>query len=427
MKSPTLFEGVRMTAQESVDLTVKSLLAYGSSHDYWCVAYSGGKDSTTLLTLTVHLIESGKVPRPKKLFVLYGDTRMELPPLSIAAYQIMDQLRKRDWIDPRVVMSPLDERFFVYMLGRGVPPPNNNTFRWCTAQIKVEPMEAELRRVAVECPGKPLMLIGVRLGESAARDARIAIACSRNGAECGQGWYQQDLPDAVCDKLSPLLHWRSCLVWDWLMAGPRAMGMPEKSHGFHTPIIAEAYGEYGDNHADEIDARTGCLGCPLANRDLALDGVLKNPAWSYLSPLKGLRPIYRALREPRNRLRQPPGETRKDGSLTSNQNRMGPLTMEARKWALRSILSIQDNVNAAAGLMHRPIIDIINGEEVRRIEELIAANTWPNKWTGDEPVADLPYEACASDGTRQPLLITNTHPTDGTGKTFHGGNHAPIR
>lgn len=183
----------------------------------------------------------------------------------------------------------------------------------------------------------------------------------------------------------------------------------------------------GDNHADEIDARTGCLGCPLANRDLALDGVLKNPAWSYLSPLKGLRPIYRALREPRNRLRQPPGETRKDGSLTSNQNRMGPLTMEARKWALRSILSIQDNVNAAAGLMHRPIIDIINGEEVRRIEELIAANTWPNKWTGDEPVADLPYEACASDGTRQPLLITNTHPTDGTGKTFHGGNHAPIR
>jgi DNA sulfur modification protein DndC len=41
-------------------------------------------------------------------------------------------------------MAPLDKRFLVYILGRGVPPPNNNTLRWCTRQIKVDPMAAEL-------------------------------------------------------------------------------------------------------------------------------------------------------------------------------------------------------------------------------------------------------------------------------------------
>lgn len=38
------------------------------------------------------------------------------------------------------------------------------------------------------------------------------------------------------------------------------------------------------------------------------------------------------------------------------------------------------------------------------VAELIAANTWPNKWTGEEPTADLPYVASYADGTTQPLL-----------------------
>jgi hypothetical protein len=40
-----------------------------------------------------------------------------------------------------------------------------------------------------------LMLTGVRLGESAVRDRRIALSCSRNGAECGQGWFQHQTYD----------------------------------------------------------------------------------------------------------------------------------------------------------------------------------------------------------------------------------------
>ncbi len=32
-----------------------------------------------------------------------------------------------------------------------------------------------------------LMLTGVRIGESAARDQRIALSCTKDGGECGQG------------------------------------------------------------------------------------------------------------------------------------------------------------------------------------------------------------------------------------------------
>lgn len=53
-----------------------------------------------------------------------------------SAMAVMEELRARD-IDVRVVWPELDERFFVYMFGRGVPPPKNR-FRWCTSQIRTK-------------------------------------------------------------------------------------------------------------------------------------------------------------------------------------------------------------------------------------------------------------------------------------------------
>jgi DNA sulfur modification protein DndC len=47
-----------------------------------------------------------------------------------------------------------------------------------------------------EIDGKILMITGVRQGESAIRDDRIAMSCGKDGAECGQGWYQEVLPNA---------------------------------------------------------------------------------------------------------------------------------------------------------------------------------------------------------------------------------------
>ena len=378
---------------DGVELTLQSLLAYWGNHQHFAIAWSGGKDSTALLTILIHLIDAGYLPQPDVLHVFYADTRQELPPIQMAAEQIMERLRLRNWIQVHVVCAPLDKRFMVYILGRGVPPPNNNTLRWCTRQIKVEPMAAALAEVVADLPGTALMLTGVREGESAIRDGRIAMSCSKDGAECGQGWYQQVLPDAKGIKgriatLAPLLHWRVCAIWDWLkIYAP----MPEFGR-WPTQILADAYG--GDD-ATEINARTGCIGCPLAQEDTALKTVIAMPHWAHLAPLMELKPLYRWMRKPQQRLRKRGVERLKDGSIGKNPQRMGPLTLEARAEALEKVLDIQ----------RRAGIDLINAEEEARIRELIAARTFPDRWEGDEPRADMWLDAVYGDGSVQPILF----------------------
>jgi DNA sulfur modification protein DndC len=384
-----------MVLKEAIDLTVASLLSYAPRYDHWAIAYSGGKDSSATVSIVAHLIETGRVPAPKSITVLYADTRMELPPLQTSAMKMLAELEERG-IHTRVVLPEIDDRYFVYMFGRGVPPPKNR-FRWCTAQIKIEPMLKALQSLREESGQKLLMLTGVRLGESAARDARIITSCSRDGAECGQGWFQEATPESVADTLAPCLHWRVCHVWAWLTAHAPDLGFP-------TLPVATAYG--ADTKNNDVHARTGCMGCPLASKDNALRAVIRQTGWEYLEPLTGLKPLYEELSfNHKHRLRKADIELRKDGSTASNPQRIGPLTMEARRYGLATVLDIQHRVNREAERLGRPLIDLINVEEFDRIMELIESNTWPDKWTGDEPTADVPIEKIFRDGTAQPLLM----------------------
>lgn len=375
-----------MLLPDALELTAQSLNAYGAAYDHWAIAFSGGKDSSATVSAVVHLIETGRVAAPKSLTVLMSDTRMELPPLFSTAMTILAELRARG-VKTQVVTPTMEDRFFVYMLGRGVPPPSN-TFRWCTAQLKIEPMVAALQALRDAAGKKFLMLTGVRLGESAVRDGRIALSCGKNNSECGQGWFQTATPDAVADTLAPLLHWRLCHVWDWL-TGLVPEGL---EHGFSTKLIAAVYGQDEDL---ETHARTGCVGCNLASRDFALEQIIKRPQWAQYSPLLELRPLYAELKKPSNRLRKDGSETRKDGSLVANPCRMGPLTFDARRWALGRVKDIQSRAG----------VDLINAEEEAKIIELIDAQTWPRGWDGSEPLASTPFENVAPDGSTQTAMM----------------------
>lgn len=116
-------DGVKMLHGEAVELTLASLRAYWPRHQHVAVAWSGGKDSTATLTLIIHLIDAGHLPQPEVLYVFYADTRQELPPIQLAADLVIARLRERNWIKVIVVRAPLDKRFMVYILGRGVPRP----------------------------------------------------------------------------------------------------------------------------------------------------------------------------------------------------------------------------------------------------------------------------------------------------------------
>lgn len=366
MRQLSLFESERLNLEGAIELSLASLREYGQRYRHWAVAYSGGKDSSATVIFVAWAIKTGQVPAPESLTVLYSDTRMELPPLQQTAMRLLSELQ-RDGFETKVAMSPIDDRFFVYMFGRGVPP-SSNTFRWCTPQLKVEPMQAELSNLRQRAGEKLLMLTGVRLGESAVRDQRIAVSCSKDSGECGQGWFQVATPEAIADTLAPLLHWRLCHIYDWLY-------FEKNTHGYDVSDIALIYGDG--------DVRTGCVGCPLASRDVALERLVRKPEWEHLTPLLELKPLYRELKKHKWRKRKSEPELRQDGQYSKNVQRLGPLTMEARAYGLETILNIQSRAG----------VDLINAEEETRIRELWALNTWPNGWSGDEVTGDEAIDA----------------------------------
>lgn len=372
----SLFDDQRTTLTDAVQMALSNLVAYGEKYRHWALAYSGGKDSSTLATFVPWAILNGKIPAPESLTVLYADTRMELTPLHFTAMKLMDDLRVEGF-NAQVVLPEMDDRFFVYMLGLGVPPPSN-TFRWCTPKIKIGPMHKALEGLRQSTGEKLLMLTGVRMGESEARDARIALSCSKDSGECGQGWMQVSTPESLADTLAPLLDWRLCHVYDWLYFDPYG-------HGFRVDGVADVYGE--------DDVRTGCVGCNLASKDTALIRLLRKQAWAHLQPLMELKPLYAELKQARWRKRKTAPELRKDGQYGKNVQRMGPLTMEGRAYGLERVLDIQ----------RRAGVDLINAEEEERIREMWRLDMWPQKWSADDANADQMIDAIMLDSTGQPV------------------------
>jgi DNA sulfur modification protein DndC len=397
MRNLSLFEEDRLTLPKSIELSAESLRYYGQSYKHWAIAFSGGKDSTAVVTLVLYLIETGQIQKPESLTILYADTRQELPPLHASAMQILAKAESMG-AKIRVVLPELDDRFWVYILGRGVPSPSN-TFRWCTPKIKVEPMSADLDELRSQlAPGERLLILtGVRIGESAARDQRIAVSCSKDKGECGQGWFQNATADRT-DTLAPILHWRVCHVWDWLSFEAPLMG-------FSTDLLADVYGMTNRDGDEPLDTRTGCIGCPLVEKDTALDQLIKKPQWRYLAPLKKIKVLHREIRKGKNRLRQRGDRLLKNGQHESNPMRMGPLSLAARARLLDELLAIQAEINVLAKTLNKPEISLVNPEEELRIRALIAMKTFPKGWTGEEPLATELIPDVYPDGSIQPLLF----------------------
>ena len=392
-----LFDAERMNMRDAINLSLESLREYVPRHKHLVVMFSGGKDSTAMLTFVLWAIFSAKVPAPESITVVMADTRLELPPLMLSALRLLDEARERGEehgveVITRVVTAPMDDRILVYMLGKGPPPATNMTMRWCTRLAKGKPAEAVMRGLH-ETLGDMLVLTGMRVGESAVRDRRINTVCSSKGGECGAGLYQLTAEKRNEAVLAPLLHWRACHIWEW-----NFRWAPEEEYGgWSTRLVAEVYGvdDPGQKHdleAIDAKARTGCMTCFCVEDDLATKRVVKRPEWAHLAPVLELKERWRRLRRHDVRLRQPKGETTGKGALAAKQHRVGPVIMAARLEALDHVLDVQRRVNEAAARLGRPGLDILNATEEARIRFLIAADTWPRGWTGREPLATDPFE-----------------------------------
>lgn len=356
-KSIQFYEQSKMTLDEAISESVASLKEYGNRYPHWVSTYSGGKDSTATVTLVAWAIDE-RLVSPETLTILLANTRLELVPLFLSAKVLLSQLEERGH-KTRIVEPELDNRAFVSILGRGLPPFNNGR-RTCTRMFKGDPMDNAVKKMSnIE---KTLFITGVRLGESRSRDNRIAVSCSKDGGECGQGWFQDKFNKDGASSLSPIVHWRTCNVFDWLY-------FEQDRHKFHVDGVIEVYG-------DE-DIRTGCMACFMVEEDKALNRLIKNPKWAYLEPILELKTVvYPWLSRWENRLRMPVKFT-KNGDVHQKSGVVGALTMDARKRGLEMVLDIQQRAN----------YELINDEELSRIYWHWKNNTWPRGWTGNEPLA----------------------------------------
>jgi DNA sulfur modification protein DndC len=297
----------------------------------WLLAFSGGKDSTTVLVLTVEFLRQ-KRPTGVSLEILYADTLLEIPPMARHAERMLahaEALAEAEGLPLRVqcLRPPLDQTFWVLVLGKGYPVPSFR-FRWCTDRLKVRPM----RRVAEQGDPNAVMLVGVREGESAVRDGRLRQACGRG--ECGLAAVGKAGPFPA---VSPIREWRSCDVWDFLVFRAPGWGWP-------TAGLWRLYGE------DEA-VRYGCWLCPLVRKDQALPAAMKaaeDGEREALAALAAFRERLLAIsRDPGSRLPRPDG-------------RLGRLRREVRELLLEELRDLE----------RRTGLSLVSQEEEARIRQI---------------------------------------------------------
>lgn len=151
---------------------------YLSDKRPWVIGYSGGKDSSAVMSLVyMALLGLEAKKRIKPVFVVSSDTLVETPVVvnhiknSLAA---IGKGAKRDGLPITVhkVTPKTEDTFWVNLLGKGYPAPTRS-FRWCTERMKIDPVSDFIKQT-VSKYDEVIVVLGSRSQESASRAQVIA-------------------------------------------------------------------------------------------------------------------------------------------------------------------------------------------------------------------------------------------------------------
>lgn len=145
----------------------------------WIIGFSGGKDSTVLLTLTWLALQQLKEKGhrlTRQVFVVCNDTMVENPVIEEYVTVVLDAIRKaaKEQEMPITVATTtpeLEDTFWCCVIGKGYPAPNNS-FRFCTEKMKIKPTSKFITDQVV-ADGEAIVLVGTRLSESQQRERSI--------------------------------------------------------------------------------------------------------------------------------------------------------------------------------------------------------------------------------------------------------------
>ncbi|MCT7587997.1 phosphoadenosine phosphosulfate reductase domain-containing protein [Aliarcobacter butzleri] len=344
----------------------------------FCVAYSGGKDSSVLVYLTVKMLEN-LVKKNKKLnkeiLIINSNTLAELPPVlkhledSLKKIQDYANLHKLP-IKVKEVKPEIKNTLNVQLLGVGMPPPSNQ-LRWCTDKLKVFPIDKEIKENFPD--GRFISVIGTRRDESFSREARIVKKTVKDTDLKLNDRYKN------ASNLMPIEFWSTKDVWEYLFKQSNEL----MNIDFLWKIYSDASGKdtkectfvgAGGKHIEEGKigcgvSRFGCWQCYMVrDQDKSLDGLMQS-GYKNIDLYKEYRDwFWNLTQQGWEKTRDVYSHRHQGRDLYNKGDELNPkygitmpkgLTLKIRKKSFLRLLDLQSKLNEP----------IITEEEIKLIQE----------------------------------------------------------
>ncbi|WP_020597293.1 DNA phosphorothioation system sulfurtransferase DndC [Spirosoma panaciterrae] len=255
----------------------------------WIIAFSGGKDSTTLLMLVWEaLTDLDPIDLKRRpVYVICNNTLVENPQVLTFVNSQLELIREKalelglpiavDHTTPR-----LDDSFWVNLIGRGYPAPNN-MFRWCTERLKISPTTQYIKD-KISQNGEVIILLGTRSDESSSRAGSI----KRHEIK-GQRLRKHPLPNAMA--FAPIKDVTTDEVWTYLQnttnpwtgkKNRELITLYKNGSGGDCPLVMDVKTPSCGN------SRFGCWVCTVVKRDRSMEALIDNGE-EWMQPLVEIR------------------------------------------------------------------------------------------------------------------------------------------
>ncbi len=347
------------------------MIVYKHDDRPWLIGYSGGKDSTLLVSLVYEAMkrikESGS-ELSKRVYIITSDTMVENPIVKEYMHSSSDSINKAAKndglnIQADIIYPETDQTFWCRVIGLGYPTPEPPGFRWCTDRLKINPMNKYVNERIKE-RGEIIVLLGVRKGESLTRMKTIT-AREIEGKLLNM---HNDIPNAYV--YNPITEIPNDLVWEFLLKddckSPWGTDMKYLFNLYQGENLGEEKSVLGEVDRDKIpvtgNSRFGCWCCTMVKEDKSLQNFINKSNEEDANQLT-------LLRDFRNNLLV----MREDASMRDNKRRngavykkadgsfgMGPFTLEARKIILEGLLELENKTG----------LELITREELKVIDRM---------------------------------------------------------
>ena len=333
----------------------------------WIIGFSGGKDSTTVLTLVWRALlivrdEGGPGSLSRPVFVVNNDTLVENPVITDYLVEVLDSIKRAANeqqlpITVQVTQPKLEDSFWISFLGKGYPVPNNQ-FRWCTERLKIKPT-SQFILDKVDALGEAIVLIGTRLSESATRAKSI-----RKHEIKGHRLTKHPLnPNTY--TYAPIKELYLEEVWYILSKEPSPWGYDnDKLFQIYADASADDY-ECPTLITDKTQpscgqSRFGCWVCTVVKEDKSMKALVEHGnAW--MAPMLAYRDL---MVEGRN-VSENRYATRRNGqaAVDAEGHNMGNYTFEYRKDMLKRLLILQRDLQKI-----KPHMELVSNQELVAIQ-----------------------------------------------------------